>query len=445
MIQSISDLLDVIKKAEVEKIDALKIKHRPTIGNTYEGLTQELLGKAIFKGLDLNIVTNSFIKLDNGERSDEYDIMIIEGCGQKILYTKDQYDVKYEQVIAVIQVKKSINKQQILEAYYNLKNVYDILDMEVAPDYTLKLFSDSYKSICGENIVEKGKFRKTFSSSTHEHIFHMLKLESILPARIVFGYEGYKSEYSFREGFMKFLKDNKSSEDDLKYGFGPINFPDLIINGEYTLIKGNAMPYIGNMEDGQWNFYVSSPVSPIYKLLEILWTRLSYRFKLSSSIFGDDLELESVHYFLKCNIVNVNGFRGWNFEYTPLSKKVLEKEYDVEEWQPAKLTMEQHSVIWYLCEKGVLRIDQINNLLSNPVDEKLFSQDLTKTGLVYIDRHELKLLTEACRCLILPDGNYYAADDKTGKLTRWAIRKMEELKKNVTPVPTKSPRSRPDC
>ena len=94
MIQTVADFLYAIQQAEINKIEDLGVKHRPTIGHIYEGLTAELLNKSLFAGLDLNIVTNSFIKLADGIRSDEFDIMLIEGNGEEILYSKNQYDVR---------------------------------------------------------------------------------------------------------------------------------------------------------------------------------------------------------------------------------------------------------------------------------------------------------------------------------------------------------------
>ena len=432
MIKTLADLLEGIKKAEAGKIDALQIKHRPTIGNTYEGLTSRLLESVLFDGLDLNIVCNSFIKLEDGSRSDEYDIMIIEGEGEKILYSKEQYDVKFEQVIAVIQVKKKINKQNLEGAYLNLKNVYDILDLKSAPNYTLDLFRDAYVSICNEDVIDKhGMFRRTFSSSTCEQIFHMLRLESILPARIVFGYEGYASEFSFREGFVEFLSDNKSEIEEPKHGFAPVNFPDLIINGDLTLIKANGMPYVGSMMGHQWPFYLSDSHNAISKLIEILWTRLSHRFNISSDIFGDDLEVEGANLFLLGNLVNIGGLRAWNFEYTPLTKKQLEGVRVSEEWQPIILNKEQHHIIAHLGKFGRLRIDQINVCLSQMgivINETDFVSSIIQTKLVGIDGHEIILLTTHCECIVMPDGNIYAADNKTDKLTRWADKKLQEIK-----------------
>ena len=113
MIETVADLLTAFKAKEVDLIKSLGIKHRTTIGNTYEGLTEKILEMALFKHLNLKVVSNSFIKLKNGQRSDEMDIMLIEGEGNKIPYTKEQYDVDYQNVVAVIQVKKTLNKSEI--------------------------------------------------------------------------------------------------------------------------------------------------------------------------------------------------------------------------------------------------------------------------------------------------------------------------------------------
>lgn len=109
MIKTISDFLIKLISAEKQQIDSANISHRVTIGNMYEGLTKDFLSIALFDGLNLNIITNSFIRNDQGLRSKELDILIIEGEGQKLPHT-NQYDVDIKQVLAVIQVKKEIKQ-----------------------------------------------------------------------------------------------------------------------------------------------------------------------------------------------------------------------------------------------------------------------------------------------------------------------------------------------
>ncbi len=428
MIETVAEFLERLRDIEKIKIDELNIKHRPTIGNTYEGLTETLLHKAVFKGLNLNIVTNSFIKAPDGTRSDEMDVLLIEGEGELIPYTKEQYDVSYEKVIAVFQVKKKLNKNQITDSYENLKNVIDHADQGPMPNFSKRLFRDSYRGICKQDIIEKGKERKTFESSTTEMIYHILKVESTFPARIVFAYEGYASEYGLREGFVKFLSENKSNLDDMKYGFGPLNFPNLIINKDFTLIKGDGMPYGSRLLDGQWAFYLSSSEKPLLKLLEVIWTQLSYRYELPIEIFGEDIEKEGTNIFLKANLVNISGFRAWNLEYVNLKKKTLKNSIGNKEWEPYKLTEDQHHIMALLCAKVEMSIKYVENELKNSfgnVDISLVIKGILETELVYLEHQKIKLLTDKCRTAFVPGFGYCVAEDKSGRFTRWTDKYMK--------------------
>lgn len=429
MINTIADLLLKLKDAEKKKIDELGITHPTTIGNMYEGLTEELLGRAVFKDLGLSIVTNSFIIDNNGIRSDEMDIVLFQGEASKILYT-DQYDVHYAQVIAVIQVKKRLNKAHLQSAYNNLRNVYEIHEIDKVEPYHNRMFRNAYVSICNEDVIENKKLRTNFRSGTREQMFHILKVEAYTPIRIVFGYEGYSSEYGLRKGFLKMLSENKSTKEDMKHGFGPIQFPNLVVNGKYSLIKNNGMPYIAPMVDEQWLFYASSSKNPIYHLLELVWTRLSYMFEISSDIFGEDLELEGMNLFLSGNTVFVDGMLGWNYMYTNLSKDKLEEIEqldEIQDWEPLKISEEIHYIIAYLAKNEKLLVTKVNTVLSiigKQVDMDSFIDQLIETRLVGINgRKFLVLLTDECKCMVAPDG-YYAAEDKSGRFTRWAKKKF---------------------
>jgi hypothetical protein len=96
-------------------------------------------------------------------------------------------------------------------------------------------------------------------------------------------------------------------------------------------------------------------------------------------------------------------------------------------WSPMQLSFDQFQIINYLCKNHSLKLHKIRPTLAlshDPdFDVEKFIESLIATGLVYLyASRELRLLTEACRTIIMPDGNYYAADDKTGRLTRWAFK-----------------------
>jgi hypothetical protein len=434
MINTIAELLLKLKEIEKEEIDKLGIKHTPTIGNMYEGLTSHILDKSIPTGLELYIVRNSFIRKEDDSLSAEMDVMLITGKGTALPHSQDQYIVDFNQVILVIQSKKKINRQHLGEAYENLKNVYNSAYGDKIPNYAGRILRDAYRGITGEDIIDGGKIRKYFDTTTKEQLFHILKLESFIPPRIVFGYEGYTTEAGLRKGFIDFMQENISSVDEIKYGFGPANFPSLIINGQFSLIKNNGMPYVGKIDEKGWPVYSTSNQNPLMYFLEILWTRLDYMFKIDSLLFGEDLAIDESHPFIHTNAVYVGGRMGWNMSITDIPKKILKEELIPVEWEPVKITEEQHLLIAYLCKHDKLLLTKINQLLlKHGFDEmgKDFVDNLIGTGLVCIDgRKHLKLLTDECRCIMLKDGTY-AADDKSGRLTRWAEKKIGKKFKNI--------------
>ncbi len=432
MIRTVEDLVESLIEAGRSIIDRSGITHRPTIGDMYEGLTKSVLEKAVFEGLNLNIVTSSFIENSKGEKSYEMDVLLIEGEGKKLPFA-DKYVVLEEHVIAVFQVKKTLNKQLLSDAYFNLKNVYDVCELENENQYSKRLLRDAYVGIFKTGVHRSKPLRKFFQSTTQENIFNCIRAEAYLPLRIVIGYQGYNSEKSLRKGFYEFLGENRFT-----HGFSPLHFPNLIINDQFSLLKGNGMPYISPMDNGKWPFFNSSSGKPILHLLELIWSRLSYRFNLDAGIFGDDLEVESVNRFLSCNMVNVEGQRGWTYEFTDLPKSDFTSTMPTSPWEPASLTIEQHHVIAYLCKYSFLRLTKINAWMSEigkEVEVEPFVVSLLETGLVYVDsQKELRLLTENCQCIAVPGLGFVGADNKTGKLTRWLEKRLGKKIENVLHV-----------
>lgn len=422
MIRTVEDLIKNLIEVGKSRIDDTAILHRPTIGDMYEGLTKSVLEKAVFEGLNLNIVIGSFIQNKKGELSHEMDAMLIEGEAKQLPFT-EKYIVAEDQVIAVFQVKKTLNKSLLSEAYFNLKNVYDICELENSAAYTFRILTDSYKGVFKMGKHSSKPVTNYFQSTTAEHIWHCLRAEACLPLRIVIGYRGYASESGLRDSFKGFLEENR-----LVSGFSPLHFPNLIMSDQFCLLKGNGMPYISAIENGTWPFYNSSSNKPVLHLLEFIWSRLSYRYELDPQIFGDDLEIECVNRFLNCNIVNIMGQRGWNYHYDDFPGNYFTQPIPPENWEPVSISKEQHHVIAYLCKYGFLKLTKINwclEIINSKVDVEPFIIELVNTGLVYIDSHkQLALLTDHCRCIALPNIGFVAGDDKTGKLTRWVEKKL---------------------
>lgn len=414
MIVTISDFLQTLIKREKEIIKEYEIiKHGPTIGDMYEGLTAHFLEIAMFKGLDIRIVAGK-IKNDNGEFSNEIDCMIVEGEGETIPYT-DKFIYEYSQVIAVIEIKKTLYLDEIKDSYEKMKNIYTISDYKLESSRGLR---DAFRQIVKKELPNYSDLNKL--SFQEEMIYHTLLIHEIMPVRIAFGYYGYKSEFALREAFFSYLCDNAENK-----GYSPVVFPDLIISGDSSILKLHAMPYIGPIDmEGYWNFYGSTNNHPIRTLLELIWTRLSYKYKISSDIFGEDLEHEVVNQFLRCKAIQQGETMGWEIRYEHIKKEELSNTLTTHEWRPEEVTDQEAVLLMMLCKYGTLKItdkplecyDEHNE---TSLDEII--QSLHIKGLAYKDDEVIGLLTDQCQ-VVAAQGKWYVADNKSGRFTKWLMK-----------------------
>lgn len=87
----------------------------------------------------------------------------------------------------------------------------------------------------------------------------------------------------------------------------------------------------------------------------------------------------------------------------------------------------QHEIIVELCNKGEIDLVVNKNLETDVVENGYLSladflEKLIETNLVFIQHEKLRLLTEKCQSGILEDGRFFAADNKTGRLTNWLMK-----------------------
>lgn len=429
-INTIAELINGFVAMEKEILNRQDIRHPTTIGDMFEGLTAEVLDRSIFNGLNLKIVKNSFIY----GCETEFDVLLVEGEGKSIPYT-NRFQYKPEQVIVVIQVKKNLYSKDIESGYDNLKFIINYYENVKPEEFILRLFRDSFRSIVKKDVSAK---KNGELSKREDFLFDILKLEALLPVRVVWGYNGFSNEYNFRNSFHKYLSQNVSiGIDNKKHGFGPLNFPNLIISDKFSMFKTNGMPFIASVqEDEWWPLYATSSVNPVYYFLELIWTRLSYKFpKVSTDIFGDDLHMEPASKFLDCRRIELNQIEGWQYKYIEISNKQLKANTEFSEWNPVELDEIQYAIISKLCNEGEIELNEDKELREFVLENDYMSLDdfvlkLKNTGLVYTENNKLKLLTDQCQCTILPNGTLVAGENKSGRFTRWICKEMSKLRGN---------------
>src|SRR5688572_22152472 len=267
MVNTVAELLDRVRDKALEAVARHgDVGHNGMIGDMYEGLTREILGRAIFAGIDLRVVTGK-VRLSPDAYSRQIDAMIVVGEGQQLPFT-DHYIYPPEQVIAVVEVKKTLYGPDLDDAYQNLRSVDTDDFMNSVPASKLRF---AFRRLAQSELPDDGDLSRL--PPTLEMLAATLKWDVCLPIRVVIGYDGYTSELTLRDGFIKYLE--KVAATGPTKGYGPANFPNLIVCGRNSLLKLNGMPYSAPSESGdQWAMYASGSHGPFRLLLEILWTRL---------------------------------------------------------------------------------------------------------------------------------------------------------------------------
>lgn len=426
MIKNVAQLLKGIMDEESKKLDAFELKHAPTIGKMYEGLTSTILEQTLPKDLNLQFV-NGVIYNELGHMSGEIDCMLVKGEGKQIPYTQS-YKWHIKNVIAVFEVKKTLYKNELTDSFEHLRDV-------------LYNYTSNIDSLENNQTFNVGNALRAFSETTgviaptqdkikqlpfeQEIIYHTLIIEQVSPLRIVIGFNGYKSEYSLREAFSDFLSDNLKIK-----GFGINSFPHLIISGDYSLIKMNGQPYSAPMQTDFWEFYASSRMNPIFLILELLWTRLSVNDDIAN-FWGEDLINENFALFLSGKIRKVDDKYGWEYKYTEIKKEVLSVQPQSKEWEPIYVSNTQFIIFNSLCNGANEQIDNpnlLNFLKEENENPDEFFQSLVQTGLIAIQNKKLELVTKQCQCVILPNGKFAVAENNSGRFTNWITKQYKHNK-----------------
>ena len=421
MILNFSDFLEEFKNNALDKIskEDSNISHRPTIGNIYEGLTSEILNKTIFDKFNLKIVEKSFIYNDEGKQSDELDCIIVVGDGKKINFT-NQYCYHVNDVIAVVQVKKNLYAKDILDSHFNLRSIIKLYDKVKTPDYAFEILKDAYKSIVKKNLPSKERYKRF--TLKEKMIYEYFLSESRLPLRIVIGYFGYKTEENLREGFFQNLE-KLLVEKSIK-GISPYSFPSLYMCGDSLIVKNNGMPIAIPLIDDEFYFPILTTTKgrPMYYLLELIWTRLSYRFEIKSDIFDDNNELDFVHPFISVKEnINDKNLMGWDFTFHELSEELLNKESEGRKWTPTLINQNIFYCISLIQDNGFIDLENRSFITVNFDDKGIIFaeilEELLNTDIVYVDENKLYILPDNLEILFTPEGQVFAGDNKNGQLT----------------------------
>lgn len=346
-------------------------------------------------------------------------------------YLPGQYQWHVQDVLAAVEVKKNLFGTDLGEAYDQLKSVTQISsswlqDASGPAKFNLAASMRAYAECIGE-IAPAPDDWATMDPAKHL-ILHTIMIDQIAPLRIMLGYFGDSTEGGLRRGFSDLIGKNLNV-----FGYAPPTLPNLIVADGVSLVKLSGHPYHHPlMEDGYWPILASSHVNPTVLILEAIWTRISYMHPISE-LFGDDLEVERLSPFLETLpqvATTPGGKSGWLYKAISMTAKQLAEGADHSDWQPAELDDEQFVVLDRLCREDVFTTEPnlLAYLSSHGGESEAFFQSLIDTNLVARDGERLVLTTVECAMALLPDGRSIAAENNTGRLTRWMQRYTEARK-----------------
>jgi len=427
MIRTISDLLNALLEKHRESIPGYeKIQHPGMYGEIYEGLTKSIIAKSIFQGLDIKVRSGK-IRNSKGNLSRQIDCMVVRGEGEHIPFTQN-FIYQLNDVVMIVEVKKNLYGVGLCEAMELFHQFWSEVSEARKPQ--TGLVGDAWKSLFKQNLPELNDLDKL---PYHEQmIYHSLIVESAMPLRVIIGYEGYSDEYALREGLINYIETICDGKVHDRPRFNINTIPNLIICKKASLIKLDGMPYCGFMEsDGYMGWIASRRSEPIHALLELLWTRLAYLYKLSPRIFGEDLELEVAHPLLSVRAVKIDLKGGWEYRSTCIHKKDLAAGNEREDWHPFTLNEIEFTIMNILSLEEEIDITDksfINYIKSKGETTESICASLNTKRLVVLVGSKLKLLTDECICMILPDGRYIAGENKSDRLINYALKFTKEYR-----------------
>jgi hypothetical protein len=416
VITSLADLLAEFVERERAVLATVPVDHGPTIGNMYEGLSAEVAAAAV-QPLDLGLrVVEGFAVDRDGNRSGQLDNMVVCGEGERIPHT-DTYLWPVDDVIAVLEIKKTLYGAELADAYKHLASV-KYLHEEALGRHNAAEVSGPAKTAYAQitRTVAPDAERWNRMPPHDRHFFNAVAAEHRGPLRVIIGYDGFTTEAGFRNSLVKLIGANTGTG-----GFGVTGFPNLIVAGGYSIVKAVGMPWSAPITDGWWNFAFSSPTNPLQLLLEILWTRLDHLYGLGN-VWGEDLQLETAHAFLSGKTAVHDGKVGWEMTFVQATPAMLAAAGPPAPWSPELLSAEEYVAFMRLMNGEVVSFEDptlIEYLAERGIDPADLQAGMLETNLVALDGVELRVIVERLQVVSLPDGRRVAAENNTGRLDRW--------------------------
>jgi hypothetical protein len=407
MIVTVSQMLAELMDRQRAILDQEAVKHGPSIGDMYEGLTKDILDRAIPPAFKVRIV-DGFIEGHGGRLSPQMDAMLVTGdTGRQMPFT--QHHVwPLTDVLAVFEIKKTLYAEQLTDGAAKTATVWD-MQRELFEEGAL----DDPDTGASERAFARwaGRLPLKDMSGEDRETYLAFVAHQFCPVRVVFGYQGYANEHGLRAALLDILEAGIGQEST----GGPMGLPDLIVCGQNSLLKMNGHPYVVPRSSEYWDFIGSEYERPLRLLFELIWTRLGNRFQTVLPM-DDSLEEERIVPLLSAKSIVQGGVRGWYYKASEFSKERLADRSPVEKWQPVELTLDEQTLFMIANHEGGL--DTSKPDLVDFANGK--GWNLAEMAKSFVDRRLMAWesptiavpITDRTGIVITPDGRIWASGNE---------------------------------
>jgi hypothetical protein len=333
MIKNASELLNSFIAAERKKLDLINMPHMPTLGSAYEAIATAGIEREFVlpSNLDLRVVSGFIKGIPN-----QIDGMLVKGEGQRYGLT-DQYIYPIEQVLCVLEVKKTLNKPELIDGIEHLAAVQRLFKQSFCAQYErgekfdFDLARESYEKLTGRAGPRTDAALDALPAPD-KLLYVMLARQLYAPVTVLLGFDGYSTEHGLREAMRNIVESNIGNDSNI----APELLPSLITAGTFSLVKCTGRPYlICGPEDG-WVLLASARHNIARILLEFLWTKIAW-FCSVRMPFGLDMDHENLQELLLAKGTIENNQLGFKVRCFSYSEKELRRP-DVTAWEPTKLS-----------------------------------------------------------------------------------------------------------
>lgn len=416
MIKNASELLAAFMAAERREVESIQMKHMPTLGAAFEAIVSGGIEKRFVlpPNLDLRVVPGFVEGLVN-----QIDCMLVRGEGKRYGLT-DQYIYPIEQVLCVLEVKKTLRKSELVDGIGHLADVQRRFVESFERRYTAGEITDfnqarlSFSKLTGRAAPS---LRALDASPVDDRMmFGTLVKQMYAPVTVLLGFDGYETEHGLREALTDLVESSVGSKSDTV----PDYLPSLISVGEFSLVKCAGQPYLAWDDEEGWVTVASCRHNPALLLLEFLWTKIE-RFCEVKMPFGPELEVESLEKVLVSRGVQQGGQVGWQVGATSKSERRLKERQAALPWQPILLSKAAVSLTNILALRGSIELDQglrdyIRDEHGEPLEKAI--TELVRTAAFGLHGNVLEALPPVAIVAYLPDGTGYASPTRE-PLERW--------------------------